>query len=244
MIFTEIRLGKGSCMIASSTPPRNPGSGYERIRVIIADDHPVVRNGIKTELARYEDIEVIGEAVDGDESLERAIKLQPDVLLLDINMPGMRAIDVVRELSMLNGKTRVLVLSAFGDLEYILAMLKAGANGYMLKDEEPTTIAKGIRTISKGETWLSADVATRLVFASVRNNQIFGKSELTSRENEVLVLIAKGYDNRKIAELLTISEGTVKNHVSNIYDKIGVNSRAEAVAWAWEHGLVKPQEDS
>jgi DNA-binding NarL/FixJ family response regulator len=114
----------------------------------------------------------------------------------------------------------------------------------MLKDEEPGAIVKGIRAISKGETWLSADVATSLVFASVRSDQKYGKSELTSREKEVLGFIAKGHDNRKIAETLTISEGTVKNHVSNIYDKIGVNSRAEAVAWAWQHGLVKSQEES
>ena len=214
-----------------------------KITVIIADDHPIVRNGIKNELARHDEIEVISEAENGDESLQQAIKLQPDVLLLDINMPGFRAIDVVREISKREGKTKVLVLSAFGDLEYILAMLKAGANGYMLKDEEPATIVKGIRAISKGETWLSADVATRLVFASVRSNQNYGKSELTSREKEVLALIAKGHDNRKIADCLTISEGTVKNHVSNIYDKIRVNSRAEAVAWAWQHGLVKSQEE-
>jgi DNA-binding NarL/FixJ family response regulator len=214
-----------------------------KITVIIADDHPIVRNGIKNELARHDEIEVVGEAESGDESLQQAIKLQPDVLLLDINMPGFRAIDVVREISKREGKTKVLVLSAFGDLEYILAMLKAGATGYMLKDEEPATIAKGIRAISKGETWLSADVATRLVFASVRSSQNYGKSELTSREKEVLTLIAKGHDNRKIAETLSISEGTVKNHVSNIYEKIGVNSRAEAVAWAWEYGVVRTKDD-
>jgi len=123
-------------------------------------------------------------------------------------------------------------------------MLKAGANGYMLKDEEPTTIVKGIRAISKGETWLSSDVATRLVFASVRSGQTYGMSELTTREKEVLGLIARGHDNRKIADTLTISEGTVKNHASNIYDKIGVNSRAEAVAWAWQQGLVKTHEET
>jgi two-component system response regulator DegU len=218
--------------------------GGQKITVIIADDHPIVRNGIKNELSRYDEIEVVGEAESGDESLQKAISLQPDVLLLDINMPGFRAIDVVREICKLEGKTKVLILSAFGDLEYILAMLKAGARGYMLKDEEPATIAKGIRAISKGETWLSADVATRLVFASVSNDKNIGSSELTSREKEVLCLIARGYDNQKIAEALSISEGTVKNHVSNIYDKIGVNSRAEAVAWSWQHGLVKSHEGS
>jgi two-component system response regulator DegU len=230
-------------MNKSNTHSVHRESSEGKIRVVIADDHPIVRNGIKTELSRYEDIEVIGEAVDGDETLSRTTMLEPDVLLLDINMPGMRAIDVARELAALKSKTKVLVLSAFGDLEYILATLKAGASGYMLKDEEPTTIVKGIRAISSGETWLSSDVARRLVFASVRSNQGAGQSELTTRENEVLGLIAKGHDNRKIADFLTISEGTVKNHVSNIYDKIRVNSRAEAVAWAWQHGLVKSEEE-
>jgi len=228
----------------SLQPSIHPEPTARKIEIVIADDHPIVRNGIKNELLRTDDIEVVGEAEDGDESLQQAITLEPDVLLLDINMPGLRAIEVVREISKREGKTKILVLSAFGDLEYILAMLKAGASGYMLKDEEPATIAKGIRAISKGETWLSADVATRLVFASVRSEKNFGMSELTSREKEVLTLIAKGHDNQKIAKNLTISEGTVKNHVSNIYDKIAVNSRAEAVAWAWQHGLVKLQDDT
>jgi len=214
-----------------------------KISVVIADDHPIVRNGIKNELSHHEDIVVIGEAVNGDESLQQALRLQPDVLLLDINMPGLRAIEVVRELRKREGKTKVLILSAYGDLEYILAMLKAGANGYMLKDEEPSTIADGITKISRGETWLSADVATKLVFNSVRNGKGIGTSELTAREKEVLRLIAKGFDNLKIADSLSISEGTVKNHVSNIYNKIGANSRAEAVAWAWQNGLVKSEEE-
>ena len=215
-----------------------------KISVVIADDHPIVRNGIKNELSHHEDIVVIGEAVNGDESLQQALRLQPDVLLLDINMPGLRAIEVVRELRKREGKTKVLILSAYGDLEYILAMLKAGANGYMLKDEEPSTIADGITKISGGETWLSADVATKLVFNSVRNGKGIGTSELTAREKEVLRLIAKGYDNLKIADFLSISEGTVKNHVSNIYDKIGANSRAEAVAWAWQNGLVNSGDET
>lgn len=220
-----------------------PAPIIEKVSVIVADDHPIVRNGIKNELLRSADIDVVGEAEDGDESLAQVLKLQPDVILLDINMPGLKAIDVVREITKRKLKTKILILSAFGDLEYILAMLKAGASGYMLKDEEPSTIANGIKAISEGETWLSADVATRLVFASVKNESNHQLSDLTFREKEVLMLIAKGNDNKKIAETLTISEGTVKNHVSNIYDKIGVNSRAEAVAWAWEHGMANSTED-
>jgi DNA-binding NarL/FixJ family response regulator len=219
-------------------------SAPNKVKVLVADDHPIVRNGIKNELLRSGEIDIIGEAENGDDALKMTLQLEPDVLLLDINMPGLRAFDVVREISKREGRTKVLVLSAFGDLEYILMMLKAGAMGYMLKDEEPATIAQGIQAVAKGETWLSADVATRLVFSSVRNDQSLESSELTMREKEVLSLIAKGYDNLRIAENLTITEGTVKNHVSNIYDKIGVSSRAEAVAWAWEHGMGKKPGDS
>jgi DNA-binding NarL/FixJ family response regulator len=218
----------------------NSESHKERITVIIADDHPIVRNGIKNEILRHNDIDVIAETENGDETLQVTQSLQPDVLLLDINMPGLRAIEVVREICKLHGKTKVLILSAFGDPEYVLAMLKAGASGYMLKEEEPATIAQGVRTISSGETWLSSDLATNLVFASVKTEQKTDLMELTSREEEVLRLIAKGHNNEQISKTLTISQGTVKNHVSSIYDKIGVKSRAEAVAWAWQHGIVKP----
>lgn len=210
-----------------------------KITVLIADDHPIVRNGIRHELQQHDDIEVIAEVENGDEALRLAQSLQPDVLLLDINMPGLRAIDVIKGACKQSERTKVLVLSAFGDLEYVLAMLKAGANGYMLKDEDPSTITKGVRTIARGETWLSSEVASNLVFASIRSEQEVGLSEITVREREVLSLIARGYDNQRISEILSISEGTVKNHITNIYDKLDFKSRAEAVAWAWQRGLVK-----
>jgi two-component system response regulator DegU len=219
----------------------DPKSQSRKITVLIADDHPIVRTGIRNELQQYHDIEVLAEAENGDDALRLAQSLQPDVLLLDINMPGLRAIDVIKGACGHSEKTKVLVLSAFGDLEYILAMLKAGANGYMLKDEEPSTITKGVRTIARGETWLSSEVASNLVFASIRGEKEIGLSEITSREREVLSLIARGYGNQRISEMLSISEGTVKNHITNIYDKLDFKSRAEAVAWAWQHGLVKSQ---
>ena len=110
----------------------------------------------------------------------------------------------------------------------------------MLKDEEPSTIVQGVLSVSKGETWLSPDIAASLVQHSIRATSLSKRDELTARERDVLVLLAKGYPNEQIAETLFIAEGTVKNHVTHIYDKLGVSSRAEAVAWAWEHGLVKP----
>ena len=210
------------------------------IRVIVADDHPIVRKGIVDELSRHSNVEILGEASNGDEALELSLTLMPDVLLLDISMPGAKPAHVVRELNKLEMHPRVLVLSAYDDLEYVLSMLSAGASGYMLKDEEPSTIAQGVLSVSKGETWLSPDIAASLVQHSIRAAGLSKQDELTARERDVLVLLAKGYPNEQIAETLFIAEGTVKNHVTHIYDKLGVSSRAKAVAWAWEHGLVKP----
>jgi DNA-binding NarL/FixJ family response regulator len=210
------------------------------IRVIVADDHPIVRKGIVDELSRHSNVEILGEASNGDEALDLSLTLMPDVLLLDISMPGAKPAHVVRELNKLEMHPRVLVLSAYDDLEYVLSMLSAGASGYMLKDEEPSTIAQGVLSVSKGETWLSPDIAASLVQHSIRAAGLSKQDELTARERDVLVLLAKGYPNEQIAETLFIAEGTVKNHVTHIYDKLGVSSRAKAVAWAWEHGLVKP----
>jgi len=210
-----------------------------RIRVIVADDHPIVRKGIIDELNRHPNFAILSEATNGDEALNLSMNLLPDVLLLDISMPGAKPVHVVRELNKLEKPPRVLVLSAYGDLEYVLSMLSAGATGYMLKDEEPSTIAQGVLAVSKGETWLSPNVTASLVQHSIRDTYQSKGDELTTRERDVLVLLAKGYPNERIAETLYIAEGTVKNHVTRIYDKLGVSSRAEAVAWAWEHGFVK-----
>ena len=221
------------------TSRQNLDEEQKTIRVIVADDHPIVRKGIVDELSRHSNVEILGEASNGDEALELSLTLMPDVLLLDISMPGAKPAHVVRELNKLEMHPRVLVLSAYDDLEYVLSMLSAGASGYMLKDEEPSTIAQGVLAVSKGETWLSPDIAASLVQHSIRAGGLSKRDELTARERDVLVLLAKGYTNEQIAETLFIAEGTVKNHVTHIYDKLGVSSRAKAVAWAWEHGLVK-----
>lgn len=221
-------------------PQQDVNKDQIRIRVIVADDHPIVRKGIIDELNRHPNFAILSEATNGDEALNLSMDLLPDVLLLDISMPGAKPVHVVRELNKLEKPPRVLVLSAYGDLEYVLSMLSAGATGYMLKDEEPSTIADGVLAVSKGETWLSPDVTASLVQHSIRNAYQSKGDELTTRERDVLVLLAKGYPNERIAETLYIAEGTVKNHVTRIYDKLGVSSRAEAVAWAWEHGYVKP----
>jgi DNA-binding NarL/FixJ family response regulator len=222
----------------ATSNPNDKEDNLGTVGVVIADDHPIVRSGIRTELVSHDDIVLLGEAVDGDEALHQAQTLRPDVLLLDINMPGLRAVHVVRELCEMDSPPRVLVLSAFGDLEYVLAMLKAGAAGYMLKDEDPSTITEGVRAVVQGETWLSAAVSASLVAYALESEDDPVKQNLSAREAEVLGLLARGLANERIAESLCISTGTVKNHVSKIYEKLRVQSRAEAVAWAWQHGIV------
>ena len=213
--------------------------GTSPITVVLADDHPVVRTGVRNELFRHADIEVVGEAVNGDEALRLTRQLRPRVLILDINMAGLRAAQVVREVRNGEGGSHVLILSAYGDLEYVLAMLRAGATGYLLKEEDPSAIVEAIRGVAKGETWLSSSVASSLALSALKEDGGKTRFELTQREKEVLVLVAKGYNNVRVAESLSISEGTVKNHITNTYDKLGVKTRAEAVAWAWQHGMVK-----
>lgn len=205
------------------------------IRVLIADDHPVVRTGIRDELAKHRDLQLIGEATDGDHTLELVERTQPDVLVLDINMPGMPAVKLVRRLQDQPRAPRILVLSAYADLESVQAMLRAGVQGYMLKDEDPARIPEGIRAVSNGIRWLSDRIGTIITQDPFRRE---AASELSPRETEVLQLIALGKGNDQIADDLSIVVGTVKNHVSSIYMKLGVRTRAEAVAWAWRHGIV------
>ena len=213
------------------------------IRVLIADDHPIVRDGISNELSRHPDIEVVGFAADGDETMFLTQEVIPDVILLDINMPGKRAVEIIREVSTFSNPPKVLVISAFGDVEYVLAMLRAGATGYLLKDEEPAFIVNGIRSVHRGETCLSPSVTTSFVAATLHDKSRFAFSQLTNREREVLYLVANGNDNDAISEKLSITLGTVKNHVSNVYEKLGLRSRAEVVAWAWQNGIVKRASD-
>jgi DNA-binding NarL/FixJ family response regulator len=207
------------------------------ITVVVADDHPIVRDGIRQELAKHPDLRILGEATSGDEALQLTRELRPAVLLLDINMPGQRAPQVARAVAGLEHPPRILVLSAYGDIEIVLEMMKAGVTGYVLKDEDPSRIVEGIRAVAAGETWLSAAVSHGIARGAIRSLRSGPQPKLTSREEQVLGLMARGISNDKIAGELSLTIGTVKNHVSNIYLKLGVRSRAEAVAWAWQHGL-------
>lgn len=232
-------------MIAKFRHQPNPAG---KARVLLADDHHIVRSGIRGELERYEDIEVIGEATNGLEALSLAQKLRPDVLVLDINMAGMQGTEVTEKIHTLplpekegeEEDTRpwpphILILSAYCEQEYVYNLFAAGAKGYLLKDEPPDRIAQGIRQIMRGEPVLSLPVQKVLL---TRRSE--PQHELSSRELEVLRLMAKGYTNEEVAEILTIAIGTVKNHVTNIYRKLpNVRTRSEAVAWAWENRLVE-----
>lgn len=213
------------------------------ISVLIVDDYPVVRDGVRSELEQHSDISVVGEAATGDEGFELAMSLEPDVLLLDIFIPGMKAVKLVQELKLSPKPPHILILTAHDDLENILAMLKAGAEGYLLKDEDPSFIADGIRSMMEGKIWLSKSVEGRIIQYTIQQERIAEESELSGREYEVLELLAHGLGNPEIAERLFIAEGTIRNHIRNIYRKLEVRSRAEAVAYAWQHGLVVASED-
>ncbi len=189
-------------------------------------------------LERAPDMKVVGEADDGPMALRIVAQLQPDVLLLDMEMPGMPGLEVARQLAAEDHPVRVLALSAYDDEQYIFGLLDIGASGYLTKDEAPTTILDAVRGVAKGEDgWISRRVAEKLVRR--RSRRATPADDLSEREREVLRELGLGKNNREIADALFIAEGTVKNHVTHIYEKLGLRTRAEAVAWAWQHGVVR-----
>ncbi len=230
-------------MLAAKQTSSVPQPG--KIRVVLADDHHVVRSGIRSELERHPDIEVVGEAADGYEAVTLAQKLRPNVLVLDINMPGLQGTEVTERLSAVPDAVReglpsswppyVLILSAYCEPEYVYSLFAAGAKGYLLKDEPPERIVSGIRQVMRGEPALSLPVQRVLLTRKSKPEH-----DLSVREMEVLRLMAKGNTNEEIANTLIIAVGTVKNHVMNIYKKLpNVRTRSEAVAWAWENRVVE-----
>jgi DNA-binding NarL/FixJ family response regulator len=211
------------------------------IRVVLADDHLVVRAGLRMLLEKAADIRVVAEAGDGPEALRLTAELAPDVLLLDMELAGLSGVEVAQHIKQAGLPVQVLALSAYDDEQYIFGLLSSGAAGYLTKDEAPAVIIEAIRGVANNEVgWLSRRIAAKVL--NHHSEQADGQPEqptvLSAREQQVLQLLAQGYSNPQIAAELVISDGTVKNHVTNIYRKLGVRTRAEAVAWAWQQGFV------
>ena len=206
------------------------------IRVLLVDDHQVVRRGLRTFLEVQPDIEVVGEAGDGDEGVLRAQELNPDVILMDVKMPGTDGIAALRKLREEGSKARVLVVTSFTEQRTVVPALRAGAAGYVYKDVDPEALAGAIRSVHAGHVLLQPEVADALLSQEQPTGQGRGNA-LTEREREVLSLIADGRSNREIARALVLSEKTVKTHVSNILMKLDLADRTQAALWAVRHGI-------
>ncbi|MFJ3706375.1 MULTISPECIES: response regulator transcription factor [Streptomyces] len=208
------------------------------IKVLLVDDHQVVRRGLRTFLEVQDDIEVVGEASDGEEGVARTEELRPDVVLMDIKMPGTDGIEALRRLRELENPARVLIVTSFTEQRTVVPALRAGASGYVYKDVDPDALAGAIRSVHAGHVLLQPEVAGALLAQEDTGNGTGRGSTLTEREREVLGLIADGRSNREIARALVLSEKTVKTHVSNILMKLDLSDRTQAALWAVRHGAA------
>lgn len=221
----------------------------EKIRILVVDDHPLFRQGVRSALEAEPDFEVVGEAADGEEAIQIARALAPDVVLMDINLPVIDGLEVTRRLRLNLPSCAVIILTAYDDDEQLFQAIKVGAAAYYLKDVHPDDLAEGIRRVSQGEYLINDCLMSRPFLAS-RVLQQFRElasaadfqpflAPLTPREMEVLDLIAKGSSNKEIARILKISDQTVKNHITSILRKLNVNDRTEAVVYALRHGWIR-----
>lgn len=225
-----------------SGPAPRQAPAHRRIRVFVVDDHAVVRRGMQVYLEMVDDVEIVGEAGDGRQALDRIAALAatgepPDVVLMDLLMPGMDGIAATSALAAQHPDVEVVVMTSFSEAGQVSAALQAGASGYVLKDAEADEVAAAIRAARRGEVHLDAAVARRLT-ESLRAPRPRPADALTARERDVLELVAQGLSNRGIAESLVVSERTARTHVSNILSKLGLGSRTQAALWAIREGLV------
>ncbi len=211
----------------------------ETIHVFIADDHAVVREGLRALISTEPGIEVVGEAADGEEAVARVRSLQPDVILLDLVMPHKSGIEAISEITRENPEARILVLTSFADDDKVFPAIKAGALGYLLKDASPQELLQAIRDVYRGEPSLDPTIALKLIHELKRPTDLPLASEsLTEREMEVLRLVARGLTNQEIAEMLCISERTVRTYVGNILGKLHLANRTQAALYALRKGLA------
>lgn len=225
-------------------------SGQPKIRILLVDDHAIVRQGLRMFMEQQPDLEVVGEGADGAQAVELAARLQPDVILLDLAMPRMNGVEATRHIRECSPQSRVLILTSFADDDQVFPAIRAGAQGYLLKDIQPLELVQAVRATFQGQTQLHPQIAGRLMSA-VAENPPPGKPKpaplpaalerLTEREREVLALLAQGLTNRQIAEQMVVSESTVKTHVSNVLDKLGLEDRTRAAIWALKHGWDSPE---
>lgn len=207
---------------------------------MIADDHSMIREGLKNLLELDGDIQVIAEAVDGEDCLNKLQVVKPDVLLLDINMPKKNGLEVLKSLKSKKSKLKVLVLTVHNEIEYLMKAVDIGVNGYVLKDSESAELKKAIFTVAEGETYIQPSLIPALNAKMIETNKDAEKiKSLTKRELDVLKLLAVGMYNKEVGKRLKISERTVKNHVSNIFKKLGVTDRTQAAVFAIRNNLVQ-----
>jgi DNA-binding NarL/FixJ family response regulator len=215
------------------------------IRVLVADDQGMVRSGFSVLLNAQDDIEVIGEAVNGKEAIERAAKLRPDVILMDVRMPVLDGLQATREITAMSDPPKILVLTTFDLDDYVYEALRSGASGFLLKDASADELANAVRLVAAGDALLAPGVTRRLIaeFARMGAPRSPGRKQLdglTERESEVLALVARGMSNGEIAHHLVVADQTIKTHVSRILMKLGLRDRTQMVVLAYESGLVHP----
>ena len=239
-------MNDGTTAIDNTTSRANltePRKG--NIRILIADDHPIVRDGLKKLLTLEEDFEIVGEAADGCEVLDRVQELDPDVLLLDLRMPNLDGLSALQTLQQTNKRTRVIILTASEDKNEFVQAMKLGCSGIVLKQTAPELIVKSIRKVHGGEIWLDSHTTAAVMRQFAAPGEVGGstsgksreRSPLSHREREIVQLVAQGYKNKEMAEKMFISEQTVKNHLHNIFDKLGVSDRLELALYAIHKGL-------
>jgi DNA-binding NarL/FixJ family response regulator len=223
----------------------------KKIKVILADDHPIVREGLRKLLNLEDDIDVVGEASDGRELLERVDELKPDVILLDLRMPNLDGLGALQTLQHTNSNIKVIILTASEDKNEFVQAMKLGCSGIVLKQTSSDLIVKSIRKVNSGEIWLDSHTTAAVMrqFASPNDtasgpsSKARERSPLSAREREIVALVAQGYKNKEMAEKMFISEQTVKNHLHNIFDKLGVSDRLELALYAIHKGLHLQQSD-